>query len=41
MAIEKALYQAPEGMDEMPAEAVEIEVVDPEEMTIRAGGMEI
>jgi hypothetical protein len=41
MAIEKALYQAPEGMDEMPAEAVEIEVVDPEEMTIRTGDLEI
>jgi hypothetical protein len=41
MAIEKALYQAPKGIDETPAEAIEIEVVDPESMSIRMDGVEI
>ena len=45
MAIDKALNQAPRGfspedfMDDEPA--LEIEIEDPEEVTIRAGGMEI
>jgi hypothetical protein len=41
MAIEKALYQAPAGMEEEAAEAIEIEVVDPESMSIKMGDMEI
>ena len=41
MAIEKALYQAPVGIDEEPAEDIEIEVVNPEEMSIGVDGMEI
>jgi hypothetical protein len=41
MAIEKALYQAPAGMEEQPAEEIEIEVVDPESMSIKMGDMEI
>jgi hypothetical protein len=41
MAIEKALYQAPVGIDEEPAEAIEIEVVDPESMSIKMDGVEI
>ena len=43
MAIEKSLYQAPVGIDkeEMPEEAIEIEVVDPESMSIKTDGIEI
>ena len=44
MAIEKSLYQAPVGIDEeegMPEEAIEIEVVDPESMSIKMDGVEI
>ena len=41
MAIEKAIYQAPAGMEEEAAEAIEIEVVDPESMSIKMGDMEI
>ena len=42
MAIEKALYQAPLGIEEdAPEEAVEIEIVDPESVSIRADGLEI
>ena len=41
MAIEKALYQAPLGIEEEPAEAIEIEVVDPESMSIKMDGVEI
>jgi hypothetical protein len=41
MAIEKALYQAPAGMEEEAAEAIEIEVVDPESMSIKMGDVEI
>lgn len=40
MAIEKALYQAPVGMEE-ETEAIEIEVVDPESMSIKMGDVEI
>ena len=41
MAIEKALYQAPVGIDEEPASEVEIEVVNPESMNIEMDGVEI
>jgi hypothetical protein len=41
MAIEKALYQAPVGIEEQPAEEIEIEVVDPESMSIKMDGVEI
>lgn len=46
MAVDKALYQAPLGI-EAEAEAlmgepdIEVEIVDPEEVTIRADGLEI
>jgi hypothetical protein len=45
--IDKSLAQAPRGIDSMMAEManmepdVEIEIEDPEEVTIKAGGMEI
>ena len=41
--IDKALYQAPEGIDTLAqnAEPIEIEIVDPEEVTIGIDGMEI
>lgn len=41
MSIEKSLYQAPVGIDEQPAEEIEIEVVDPESMSIKMDGVEI
>jgi hypothetical protein len=44
MAIDKALNQAPVGLGEVMDEmepAIEIEIEDPEEVTIRAGGLEI
>ena len=46
MAVEKSLYQAPMGIDDeiqdvMGEPDIEIEIEDPEEVTIRAGGMEI
>ena len=41
MAIEKALYQAPVGIEEEPAEEIEIEVVNPESMSIGVDGVEI
>ena len=43
MAIDKALYQAPEGIDALAAqeEPIEIEVVNPDEMTIGMNGLEI
>jgi hypothetical protein len=42
MAIEKALYQAPEGITEdMMGPAIEIEIEDPESVTVGIGGMEI
>lgn len=43
MAIEKGLYQAPVGLEEMlSAEpAIEIEIEDPESVEIKAGGLEI
>jgi hypothetical protein len=42
MSIEKALYQAPVGLDSIvEEEPIEIEIVDPESVTIGIGGMEI
>ena len=43
MSIEKSLYAAPEGIETlMPEEdGIEIEIVDPEEVTINVGDMEI
>jgi hypothetical protein len=43
MSIEKSLYAAPLGLDEsdMNEPAIEVEIVDPEEVTIRTGGVEI
>ena len=51
MSIEKSLYQAPVGIDQrddsdvevspFDEPAIEIEVVDPEEMSIKMGGLEI
>jgi len=39
--IDKALYQAPAGMESMAAEPIEIEIVDPEQVTIGVDGLEI
>jgi len=41
--IDKALYQAPEGIDDAAADesAIEIEIVDPEAIKIGVGGMEL
>ena len=40
--IDKALYQTPMGLEEMaPEETIEIEIVDPEEVTISTGDMEL
>jgi len=46
MAIEKSLYQAPKGIEEDTEELmgepdIEIEIEDPEEVTIKMGGLEI
>jgi len=46
MSIEKSLYAAPEGIEALMPEsseedAIEIEIVDPEEVTINTGDMEI
>ena len=43
MSIEKSLYQAPVGLDSLAAdeEAIEIEIVDPESVTIGIDGLEI
>ena len=46
MAIDKALYQAPKGIEEEADELmgepdIEIEIVDPESVKIEAGGLEI
>ena len=45
MAIEKGLYEAPEGLDDMDMDVedvdLEIEVVDPEAVTLSDGSMEI
>ena len=41
--VDKGMYEAPMGMEELAADEpdLEIEIEDPEEVTIRAGGMEI
>ena len=41
--VDKSLYQAPKGMDELAQdeEPIEIEIVDPEEVHIKAGPLEI
>jgi hypothetical protein len=39
--IDKALYQAPEGLDEAGTEPLEIEIVDPEEVHIGLDGLQI
>ena len=41
--VDKALYQAPEGIDDAAADesAIEIEIVDPEAIKIGIGGMEL
>jgi hypothetical protein len=43
MSIEKSLYAAPQGLDELAGQDpdIEIEIVDPEEVTIRTDEMEI
>ena len=43
MAVDKALYQAPEGIEALAENEpdIEIEIVDPEEVNINADGMEI
>ena len=46
MAIEKSLYQAPKGIEEDTEELmgepdIEIEIEDPEEVTLKMGGLEI
>ena len=41
MAIDKGLYQAPQGLAATEAEPIEIEIVDPEAVHINAGDMEI
>ena len=41
--IDKALYQQPQGIDELgeQEEALEIEIIDPEEVNIHAGDLEL
>ena len=43
MAIDKALYEAPVGLNALAGQepGIEVEVVDPEEMNISMDGMEI
>ena len=43
MAVEKALYEAPVGLENQMSEAadLEIEIVDPESVTIGIGGEEL
>ena len=41
MAIEKALYEAPQGLAAIDQPPVEIEIHDPEAVDINAGDMEI
>lgn len=43
MAIDKGLYQAPKGLEELAKAGepdIEIEVEDPESLSIKAGGLE-
>ena len=41
MSIEKAMYAAPQGLPDLKGPDVEIEIVDPEEVDVKIGGMEI
>jgi hypothetical protein len=41
MAVEKGLFQAPKGVDEEDAEQLEIEIVNPDMVTLDDGSMEI
>lgn len=41
MAIDKSVYQAPQGLSQDNAGPIEIEIVDPEAVSISAGDMEI
>jgi hypothetical protein len=41
MSIEKSLYQAPVGLDSIVEEPIEIEIVDPESVSIGIDGLEI
>ena len=43
MAVDKGLYQAPQGIESLAQdeEPIEIEIVDPEEVHIKAGPLEI
>jgi len=39
--MDKGLYQAPQGLEQEDAEPIEIEIVDPEEVSIHAGGLDL
>ena len=39
--IDKGLYQAPQGIQQLPQEAIEIEIEDPDAVHIKMDGMEI
>ena len=41
MSIEKAMYAVPQGLPDLDGPDVEIEIVDPEEVDVKIGGMEI
>ena len=41
MAVEKGLFQAPKGVEEETTEQLEIEVVNPDMVTLDDGSMEI
>ena len=41
MAIEKGLFQAPKGVDEEATEQLEIEIVNPDMVTLDDGSMEV
>ena len=38
---DKALYEAPMGMDNLPEEEIEVEIENPESVTIATGDVEI
>ena len=41
MAVEKGLFQAPKGVEEEKTEQLEIEIVNPEMVTLDDGSMEV
>ena len=41
MAIEKGMYQAPQGINGEDVSALEVEIVNPDMVTLDDGGMEI